>query len=159
MDAGYLTTAFDIEAAKKTKDPRIKLGVAGSYVQENTGNWTLGSSRDFTGYNNEVTRQTIRYLVKRVIKFMPNLKDVNFVRIFAGLRPFCYVDGLPILGKVDHPSGFVIATGHAGEGVATAPITGKLISELLTEDRTSMPIDAFAFSRFKKRPLSAERGE
>lgn len=90
---------------------------------------------------------------------MPNLKDVNLIRIFAGLRPFCYVDGLPILDKVDNPSGFVIATGHAGEGVATAPITGKLISELLTENRTSMPIDAFAFSRFKKRPLSAKRGE
>lgn len=148
-DADYLTTAFDTEAVKKSKDPRMKLGVAGSYAQENTGNWTIGSSCDFAGYNNQITMQTVKHLAKRAIKFMPKLKDVNCIRMFAGLRPFCYVDGLPILSKVDNPAGFVIATGHAGEGVTLAPITGKLISELITENRTSIPIDAFTFSRFK----------
>ena len=127
----------------------MKLGVAGSYAQENTGNWTIGSSRDFAGYNSQITMPTVKYLAKRAIKFMPKLKDVNCIRMFAGLRPFCYVDGLPILSKVDNPAGFVIATGHAGEGVTLAPITGKLISELITENRTSIPIDAFTFSRFK----------
>jgi sarcosine oxidase subunit beta len=150
-DADYLITAFHAEAVKKSKDPRMKLGVAGSYAQENTGNWTLGSSRDFAGYDNRVTMQTVKYLARRAIKFMPKLKDVNCIRIFAGLRPFCYVDGLPILSKVDNPSGFVIAAGHAGEGVTLAPITGKLISELITENRTSIPIDAFTFSRFKNK--------
>jgi len=148
LDADYLTTAFNIEAAEKSKDPRMKLGVAGSYAQENTGNWTVGSSRDFAGYNNQVTMQTVRYLAKRVIKFMPKLNDVNCIRAFAGLRPFGYLDALPILSKVDDVSGFVIATGHAGEGVTLAPVTGKLISELIIENRTSLPIDAFAFSRF-----------
>lgn len=149
IDADYLTTAFDVEAAEKSQDTRMRLGVAGSYVQENTGNWTIGSSRDFADYNNQVTMQTVRYLAKRVIKFMPRFKDVNCIRTYAGFRPFCYRDGLPILSKVDNASGFVIATGHAGEGVALAPITGKLISELITENRTSLPIDAFAFSRFE----------
>ncbi len=148
-DADYLTTAFDAEAVKKSKDPRIKLGVAGGYAQENTGNWTIGTSRDFAGYNNQITMPTVKYLAKRAIKFMPKLKDVNCIRMFAGLRPFCYVDGLPILSEVDNPAGFVIATGHAGEGITLAPITGKLISELITENRTSIPIDAFSFSRFK----------
>jgi len=149
LDADYLTTAFNLEAVKKSKDPGIKLGIAGSYVQENTGNWTIGSSRDFAGYNNDITIPTIRYLAKRVIKFMPKLKDVNCIRTFAGLRPFCYIDGLPILSKVNNLQNFVIATGHAGEGITLAPITGKLISELITENKTSIPIDAFNFSRFK----------
>ena len=157
LDADYLTTAFNAEAVKKSKDLRIKLGVAGSYTQENTGNWTIGSSRDFAGYDNRVTMQTIKYLAKRAIRFMPNLNDVNCIRIFAGFRPFCYVDGLPILSKVDNPSGFVIATGHAGEGITLAPITGKLISELITEDRTSIPIDAFTFSRFKTKKVGREK--
>ncbi|NQS90661.1 FAD-binding oxidoreductase, partial [Patescibacteria group bacterium] len=43
LDADYLTTAFNLEVVEKSSDPRIKLGVAGSYVQENTGNWTIGS--------------------------------------------------------------------------------------------------------------------
>jgi len=149
LDADYLTTAFNAEKVAKSKDPRIKLGVAGSYIQANSGNWTVGSSRDFAGYNNKITVQTLSYIAKRIIKFMPQFADVNFIRAFAGFRPFCYVDGLPILSKVDNLSGFIIATGHAGEGVTLAPITGKLISELIIENRTSIPIDAFAFSRFK----------
>jgi len=154
LDADYLTTAFNLEAAEKSKDPRIKLGVAGSYIQENTGNWTIGSSRDFAGYNNKVTMKTIRYLAKRVIKFMPKLKDANCIRTFAGLRPFCYIDGLPILSKVNNLRNFVIATGHAGEGITLAPITGKLISELIIENKTSISIDPFSFSRFKKYKLN-----
>jgi len=154
LDADYLTTAFNLEAVEKSKDPRIKLGVAGSYIQENSGNWTIGSSRDFAGYNSRITMQTIRYIAKRVIRFMPKLKDISCIRTFAGLRPFCYVDGLPILSKINNPQNFVIATGHAGEGISLAPITGKLISELITESRTSLSIDAFSFSRFKKYNLN-----
>lgn len=149
QDAGYSRTTFDAEAVKKSKDPGMKLGIAASFSQNNTGNWTIGSSRDFAGYDTQVTMQTVKYLAKRAIKFMPKLKDVNCIRIFAGFRPLCYVDGLPILGKVDNPAGLVIATGHAGEGITLAPITGKLISELIIENRTSIPIDAFTFSRFK----------
>jgi sarcosine oxidase subunit beta len=149
LDADYLTTAFDLAAVEKSKDARIKLGVAGSYIQEKSGNWTIGSSRDFAGYNNRVTMQTLKYMAKRVIKFVPRLKDISCIRTFAGLRPFCYVDGLPILSKIKSPQNFVIATGHAGEGMTLAPITGKLIAELITESRTSLSIDAFSFSRFK----------
>ncbi|MBE0479235.1 FAD-binding oxidoreductase, partial [Candidatus Aerophobetes bacterium] len=152
-DADYLTTAFNLEATEKSKDVRIRLGVAGVYLQENTGNWTIGSSRDFAGYDTKVTMQVIGHIAKRAIKFMPKLKHVSCIRTFAGLRPFCYIDGLPILGKVDNPQNFVIATGHAGEGITLAPITGKLISELIVENKTSMPIDAFSFSRFKDEDL------
>ena len=154
LDADYLTTAFDLPTVEKSKDPRIKLGVAGSYIQENTGNWTIGSSRDSAGYSSGITMQTIRYIAKRVIRFMPKLKDISCIRAFAGLRPFCYVDGLPILSKINNPRNFVIATGHEGEGVTLAPVTGKLISELITETRTSLSIDAFSFSRFKKYKLN-----
>jgi glycine/D-amino acid oxidase-like deaminating enzyme len=150
LDADYSTTSFNLEAIEKSKNPRIKLGVAGSYVQENTGNWTIGSSRDFAGYDNRVTMQTLKHMAKRATKFMPKLKDVNCIRTFAGLRPFCYIDGLPILSKINNPQNFVIATGHEGEGITLAPITGKLISELIIEDRTSLSIDAFSFSRFGK---------
>ncbi len=149
LDADYLTTAFDLAAVEKSKDARIKLGVAGSYIQEKSGNWTIGSSRDFAGYDNRVTMQTLKYIAKRVIKFVPRLKDISCIRTFAGLRPFCYGDGLPILSKTKNPQNFVIATGHAGKGMTLAPITGKLIAELITENRPSLSIDAFSFSRFK----------
>jgi len=155
-DADYLNIAFNADEAGNYENQRIKLGVAGNYIQKDTGTWTIGSSRDFAGYDNQVTMETTNYLVKRMIQFIPKLKDSNFIRMYAGLRPFCYPDGLPIISEVDNPSGFLIATGHAGEGVTLAPITGKLISELITEKKTSLPIDAFRFSRFKDMETEAD---
>jgi sarcosine oxidase subunit beta len=57
-------------------------------------------------------------------------------------------DGLPILGRVLDLSGFYLATGHGGEGVALAPITGKLVAEEITTGKPSLPIDDFRFERF-----------
>jgi len=148
-DADYLSIAFNAEAAAKSTDLRTRLGVAGNYVQKNTGTWTIGSSRDFAGYNNQGTMEATSYLAKRMIKFLHKYKEVNCIRTYAGFRPFCYADDHPIISKVDNLSGFLIATGHAGKGVTLAPLTGKFISELITENKTSMPIDALCFSRFK----------
>lgn len=145
MDAAYLRP--HIAPSGDSEDLMMKLGIVGGWLQHNTGNWIIGSSHEVS-FDKEVTMQTIGCMARRAIEFMPMLEGVNFIRTFAGLRPHCYVDDLPILGKVDSPSGFVIATGHIGAGVTLAPITGKLIAELITENKTSLPINAFAFSRF-----------
>jgi sarcosine oxidase subunit beta len=100
-------------------------------------------------FNTAVTMPTASCLSRRTIEFIPGLKGAHFIRTWAGLRPHCYIDDLPIIGKAVSPSGFVIATGHLGMGVANAPITGKLIAELIIDNKTSLPIDAFSFSRFK----------
>lgn len=156
-DADYLSIAFNAEAAAKSTDQRTRLGVAGNYVQKSTGTWTIGSSRDFAGYNNQGTMEATSYLAKRMIRFLHKLKEVNCIRTYAGFRPFCYADDHPIVSKVDNLSGFLIATGHAGKGVTLAPLTGKLISELITENKASMPIDSLRFSRFNNMKM-AENG-
>ncbi len=147
-DPGYWATPSSPKTAEKTKDSVVRIGGRTVIRQESTGNWLIGTSREFAD-NTRITMETIRRFAKGAMRFIPKLKDVNCIRAFAGLRPLCYVDDLPILGKVDSPSGFVLATGHSGEGIMLAPLTGKLISELITENRTSIPIDAFSFSRFK----------
>jgi glycine/D-amino acid oxidase-like deaminating enzyme len=144
MDADYLSHGTPVS---DSPDPYLRFGIGPGWIQENTGNWTIGSSHEIS-FDNRVTLPTIACLAKKAVEFMPKLKHVDFIRIWAGLRPHCYVDDLPILGKVDNPSGFVIATGHSGAGLTLAPITGKLIAELIIEKRTSLSIDAFAFSRF-----------
>ena len=154
MDADYLSPHT---GHQETTDLRAKLGVIGGYIQENTGNWIVGSSHEPT-YDKAVTVQTLVLMARRAIELMPMLKHVNCIRTFAGLRPRCYVDDLPILGKVASLSGFIIATGHLGAGVTLAPITGKLISELIIEGKTSLPIDAFAFSRFENTESNQLKG-
>lgn len=148
IDAEYLTTAFDEGGVADKTSERLGLGVASSLAQEPTGNWTIGSSRDFAGYNKRTSLTTLTHIARRATKFIPEFSDINIIRTYAGLRPFCYKDGFPILGKVDEIEGFIFATGHAGEGVALAPVTGKLISEEIIQGKTSIPVDQFRFARF-----------
>jgi sarcosine oxidase subunit beta len=149
VDAHFLTTTFSSKTDEQQQNPWFRLGIAGAFCQDMTGNWTIGSSHDYPGYNATVTIDTVKFIAKRAIEFMPKLKDVNCIRMFAGLRSFCYADGIPIIDKTNDPSGLFIASGHAGYGIALAPITGKIISELISENKTSVPIEAFSMSRFK----------
>jgi sarcosine oxidase subunit beta len=150
-DAVYLTGSLGVRAAAESTDPIVKLGIVERLLmQERSGNWLIGTSRDFAGYDNRVTLSTIRHLTGRAMDILPGLRHLNCVRVFAGLRPWCSIDERPILGGVDSPSGFVLATGHGSGGVVLAPISGKLISEVITKGKTSMPIDLFAFSRFSE---------
>jgi D-amino-acid dehydrogenase len=42
----------------------------------------------------------------------------------------------------------VIATGHAMMGISLAPATGKLVEEIISQQKLSMNIDNFAPERF-----------
>ena len=150
MDGDYLTTAYGIkpEGEDETAKKRHKLGVAGSYAQDPAGNWTIGSSRDMAGFVKANTPEVLKEMAKRLLAFLPGMKDMNCIRFFGGFRPYCVKDGHPILGGVPDLSGFYIATGHAGEGVALAPITGKVIAEEITTGKTSLPLDNFRYERF-----------
>jgi sarcosine oxidase subunit beta len=147
IDADYLVTGFNLDAVKKSQDPRIRLGVSSVLTQPSSGNWLLGVSRDFPGHDKRTTLETLTHVARRAIKFIPKLRHANIIRAMAGLRPFSD-DGRPIIGAVDEIEGLVIATGHHGEGMALSPITGRLVAELITKGRTSMPIDEYSFTRF-----------
>jgi sarcosine oxidase subunit beta len=71
---------------------------------------------------------------------IPGLKKLQVIRTFAGLRPYT-PDGLPILGGVNAIDGFIMAAGHEGDGITLAPITGEMISGLIS---TGSSPDIFA---------------
>ncbi len=149
LDGDYLVTAYDPAAVEASKNPRIRLGVASSLAQAKSGNWLMGSSRDMAGYDRSCTRETLEWIVKRAMLFLPGLGKLNCIRTFAGLRPITE-DGFPILGKVNEVEDFVIATGTHGEGIMLAPLWGKLTAELIANNTTSMPIELFNPARFRR---------
>lgn len=147
LDADYLTTAFNSELTGASRDLRIRRGIASVLNQTKNGNWLIGSSRDFAGFDKRTVMQDLKIIAARAMKFLPHLRYVNVLRTFASLRPYS-ADELPILGKVPGVEGLFIATGHCGNGVALAPITGKIIADLITEGKTQIKIDEFNISRF-----------
>jgi sarcosine oxidase subunit beta len=110
-------------------------------------NYLIGATREFVGFNTKVTHKGVQSIARNLISLIPEFKNISIIRCFAGLRPYT-ADGLPILGMFEGINGFIMATGHEGDGVALAPITGKIISELIINGKSSLKLDSFNLSRF-----------
>ncbi len=117
----------------------------GSLRQTEDGTIIIGVTYQFVGPNRQVTYDDMTRNAQRALRLFPGLRNLNVIRLWAGLRPFT-VDGLPILGEVGRLKGVFLATGHSG--ITLAQVTGKVISELVTRGRTSTPLDEFTLERF-----------
>lgn len=86
-------------------------------------------------------------ICRMVNDYFPILKGLNVIRTWSGIIAMMS-DGLPVLGLTEEVVGFVFATGFSGHGFGLAPIIGRIISELIVDCRTSIPIADFCYSRF-----------
>lgn len=84
-----------------------------------------------------------------VIDYFPILSNLNVIRTWSGLIAQMS-DGIPVLGVTEEVPGFVFATGFCGHGFGLAPIIGRLISQLIMDCQTVLPISDFCYSRFHK---------
>jgi len=125
----------------------LRLGSSLSIEQTEDGGLIIGGTRELVGYDRENSLEAVEAILKRAVRFFPALKDVCFIRAFAGLRPYT-PDGLPIIGKVDCLEGFYMAAGHEGDGIALAPITGKLLAEQIVYGKESYSLEPFSPNRF-----------
>ena len=140
ISAKYIAAKFNPKLAE-SEDEGI------SIEQTISGNLLIGSTREFVGMNKNTTPEGINSIAKHIIMLLPQLKEVNIIRTFAGFRPYT-PDGLPILGKVKEIEGFIMAAGHEGDGIALSPVTGDLIAELVVDSKTTMPLNEFRLERF-----------
>ncbi|HBC27875.1 MAG TPA: FAD-dependent oxidoreductase [Ruminococcaceae bacterium] len=130
------------------QDERIfRLGLAFGIEQTKDGTLLIGGTRELAGFDRGNTFEAIEAVLKTVSRYIPAILHLNFIRCFSGLRPHT-PDGLPILGKVKSVPGFVMCCGHEGDGIALAPITGKLVAEDLVYGEPSFPISPCATERF-----------
>ena len=134
-------------AAKFNPDIDIGNDTGISIEQTESGNFLLGSTREFVGFDKRNTTNGLQRIATKTAGIIPALAFINVIRAFAGLRPYT-PDGLPILGPVDNISGLIMAAGHEGDGIALSPITGQLIAQIIATGKSDISLDAFQLSRF-----------
>ena len=137
LAAGYIDS---LEAGSR-------VAVAANVQQTRNGSLVLGSSREFVGFDRSVNPEVVSLMLDRCLRFFPCLAGIHAIRAWAGLRPYS-PDLLPIIGAVDSLEGFYVATGHEGIGITLGPITGKLMSQVITGQEPDIPLEALAMSRF-----------
>lgn len=121
LEAGYLdvsgTAQPDSQGLRTIVQPR------------GDGTCLVGSSREFKGEDPTVDRGLVGRMQQRAAAFVPALRTMKPARVTVGFRPYTPF-GRPIIGRAG-PDGFFVATGHEGQGITLAPVTGKLVSDLV----------------------------
>ena len=139
MGASYMVE----EDSGKEGEPGCGLIVS----QQVSGNLLIGASWRDAGYDKTTIPEEIERIARINVEAMPALKDVRIIRSYANFFPHTE-DDLPILGKVDGIEGFIMAAGHNGHGIGLGPGSGKLIQELICDEKTSIPLEELSLSRF-----------
>lgn len=128
--ASYVVTKLRPELAEQeTADPvKAALGLGFSFTRTVDGNYLIGSTREHVGFDKGATFEAVQALSTQVVDIIPLMKHVHLIRHIAGFRPEVK-DGRIILGEWPGIEGLFVATGHEGDGIAMAPITGKLLND------------------------------
>ena len=108
----------------------------------------FAGTMEFSGINTKIRKERVMAIAKGAKNFYPEL-EIQQTEIDAaqtGMRPVT-PDGLPYIGKSKALTNLTFATGHAMMGWSLGPATGKLVAEIIGEQKTTMDITAFNPSR------------
>ena len=108
----------------------------------------VGASAERVGYDERTTAAGIKDLLDAACELLPDARHASFLGARAGLRP-ATPDELPALGDDPSEAGVVYALGHYRNGVLLAPITAKLIGDLVADGRRDPALDSFRVDRFR----------
>jgi len=108
----------------------------------------FAGTMEFSGINDTISKQRVEAIAKATTDFYPDLiiNETEKADAKSGLRPVS-PDGLPYIGQSSSLKNLTVATGHAMMGWSLGPITGQLVSEIISDKKTSMDITGFSPNR------------
>ncbi len=107
----------------------------------------LGGTMEFSGYSttlNQLRLQTLKNVASDYLK-EPFTEENG--EEWYGWRPMTN-DGIPIIGRSPLHKNLFLASGHNMLGLSMAPATGKLIAELITNQKPHIDISPYSLERF-----------
>lgn len=107
----------------------------------------VGATAEDAGFDERTTAAGIRDLLDAACDLLPEARGASFLDARAGLRPAA-PDGLPVLGEHPAEPGIVHASGHYRNGILLAPITAKLLGDLIVDRRADPALESCRLDRF-----------
>jgi glycine oxidase len=117
-------------------------------IPRSDGRILVGTTVEETGFDKRTDVTTIQRLHRAAITLLPELRNAKILEDWAGLRPGT-PDALPILGATATP-GYYVATGHFRDGILLAPITARVMAEVITGTNCNYDLKPFSPARFSK---------
>ncbi|MCC0015160.1 MAG: FAD-binding oxidoreductase [Rhodobiaceae bacterium] len=92
----------------------------------------------------------MRTSAQTVGALFPKLAATRIVRFWAGIEAVM-PDEIPVIGKSPNAEGLFHSFGYSAHGFQLAPVTGRIIADLVMHGHTGLPIEAFRPDRFNTR--------
>lgn len=124
---------------------RLLKGASGYLVPRSDGAIIAGSTMEMAGYEKHVTVEGLTKLLRSTLELVPSLAAAPINQTWAGLRPWTD-DQLPFLGEGPR-EGLLLATGHFRNGILLAPITARLIGQLVRREKPTLELRPFRYER------------
>jgi glycine oxidase len=120
--------------------PRVYL------IPRSDGRLLVGATVEEAGFDKRTDPETMKQFHREALALVPRLADAKILEDWAGLRPGT-PDALPILGASPTP-GYFIATGHFRDGILLAPVTARVMADVVTGAKPGHDLAAFTPARF-----------
>jgi glycine oxidase len=111
------------------------------------GSLLIGATMEDVGFDETPTAAGVRELLEGGCELLPASAGAQFHEVRVGLRP-ATSDELPVIGASSRMPGVFYATGHFRNGVLLAPLTAKLIVDLVLDDRRTQELELTRPDRF-----------
>jgi D-amino-acid dehydrogenase len=104
----------------------------------------FAGTMEIAGVNHNINKERVETIAKSTSRYYPKvtISEEEKQEAACGLRPVT-PDGLPFIGRSKKCNNLTIASGHAMMGWSMATATGKIVSEIISENKTSLDIAAF----------------
>jgi D-amino-acid dehydrogenase len=112
-----------------------------------SGRLRLAGTLELAGLDSSIDRVRADAVRRGGVRSLPGLEGRRVLDVWAGLRP-CTPDGLPVIGRPVTADGLIIATGHAMKGTSLAPVTARLVGELVAGETPSHDLEPLSPERF-----------
>lgn len=109
----------------------------------------VGGTMELAGTDESITQRRVRGIMRAFPKYFPAFEESDFAKVkpWSGLRPVS-PDGMPYIGRTQRWKNLTIATGHAMMGLSLAPVTGKIVSDLIVGEEPLVALDLMSPNRF-----------
>jgi len=122
-----------------------------SFKQMQNGTVIIGGAHlaklDFEREQSVIDFATLKTSAQTVTRFFPHMAQVRIVRTWAGIEGFM-PDNIPVIGASSKAAGIFHAFGFSAHGFQLSPIVGRILSELILDGKTDLPIEPFDIRRF-----------
>ena len=110
-------------------------------VSRRDGVVLAGATVEDVGFDERATSAGVQQLLQASTRLMPSLREAVFEEVRVGLRPMTH-DELPAIGASSTMPHVFYATGHYRNGVLLAPLTARLVADLVLDGRIGEDLSA-----------------